>query len=62
MLLGVQTFHVFNCAKMQKIPKNSIILKNDGHFLIHHPQIKFKTAFKHLRKCSLFFYVGGFDD
>ena len=28
-----------NCAKMQKIIKNSKILKNDGHFRIPHPQI-----------------------
>ena len=27
---------------MQKIPKNSKILKNDGHFRIPHPQISFK--------------------
>ena len=31
-----------NCAKMQKIPKNSKILKNDGHFRISHPQISLK--------------------
>ena len=42
MLLGVQTFHFFKCAKMQKIPKNSKILKNDGHFRIPHPQISLK--------------------
>ena len=27
---------------MQKIPKNSKILKNDGHFRIPHPQISLK--------------------
>ena len=27
---------------MQNIPKNSKILKNDGHFKIPHPQISFK--------------------
>ena len=27
---------------MQKIPKNSKILKNDGHFRISHPQISLK--------------------
>ena len=31
-----------NCAKMQKIHKNSKILKNDGHFRIPHPQISLK--------------------
>ena len=35
-----------NCAKMQKIPKNSTILKNDGHFLIPHPQIGLKQFSK----------------
>ena len=27
---------------MQKIPKNSKVLKNDGHFRIPHPQISLK--------------------
>ena len=29
---------------MQKIPKNSKILKNDGHFRIPHPQISIKQV------------------
>ena len=37
MLLGVQTFHVLKAV--QKIHKNSKILKNDGHFQIPHPNI-----------------------
>ena len=31
---------------MQKIPKNSKILKNYGHFRIPHPQISFQTFAK----------------
>ena len=46
MLLGAQTFHCFkNFAKRQKmlkIPENSKILKNHGHFRIPHPQISLK--------------------
>ena len=42
MLLGVQTSHVLKTAKMQKIPKNSKIFKNDGRFQIPHPKISFK--------------------
>ena len=58
-LLAVQTIQVLKTV--QKC-KKSIILKNDGHFRIPHPQISLKqfSVFKHLRKCSLFFYyVGG---
>ena len=44
---------------MQKIPKNSKILKNDGHFRIPHPQISFKQ-FSNIceNEVYFFFYVG----
>ena len=42
VLLGVQTFHFFNYATMQKSYKNSEILKNDGHFRIPDPQTSLK--------------------
>ena len=53
MLLGVQTFHVL---KMQKIPKNSNILKNDGHFQIPHPQISLKQ-FLNICKNVVYFFI-----
>ena len=46
---------------MQKIPKNSKILKNDGHFGILHPQISFKQFSNICENVVYFFttYVGG---
>ena len=57
----MQTFHVLkNCAKMQKIPKNSQILKNDGHFQIPHTQISLKKFSNICENVVYFFYyVGG---
>ena len=43
---------------MQKIPKNSQILKNDGHFRIPHPQISFQTFAK---MQLIFYYEGGWN-
>ena len=45
---------------MQKIPKNSKILKNDGHFRIPYPQISLKQ-FSNICDdvVSFFYYVGG---
>ena len=45
---------------MQKIPKNSKIQKNDGHFRIPHPQISLKQ-FSNICKnvVYFFYYVGG---
>ena len=45
---------------MQKIPKNSKILKNDGHFRIPHPQISLKQFSNICENVVYFFYyVGG---
>ena len=45
---------------MQKIPKNSEILKNDGHFRIPHPQISLKQFSNFCKNVVYFFYyVGG---
>ena len=45
---------------MQKIPKNSKILKNDGHFQIPHPQISLKQFSNICENVVYFFYyVGG---
>ena len=45
---------------MQKIPKNSKILKNDGHFRIPHPQISLKQFSNIYENVVYFFYyVGG---
>ena len=45
---------------MQKIPKNSNILKNDGHFRIPHPQISFRQFSNICENAVFFFYfVGG---
>ena len=41
---------------MQKIPKNSNFFKNDGHFVIPHPQISLKQ-FSNIFKPP--YYVGG---
>ena len=48
---------------MQKITKNSKILKNDGHFWIPHPQISFKQ-FSNICKnvVYFFYYVGGWEN
>ena len=43
---------------MQKIPKNSKILKNDSHFQIPHPQFSLKQ-FSNMRKCIFFYCVEG---
>ena len=49
-----------NCAKMQKIPKNSKILINDGHFGFPHPQISYKQFSNICENVVYFFYyVGG---
>ena len=46
---------------MQKIPKNSKILKNDGHFRIPHPQISLKQFSNICENVVYFFFyfVGG---
>ena len=45
---------------MQKIPKNSKILRNDGHFQIPHPQISLKQFLNICENVVYFFYyVGG---
>ena len=45
---------------MQKIPKNSKILKNDGYFRIPHPQISLKQFSNNCENVVYFFYyVGG---
>ena len=41
---------------MQKIPKNSNILKNDGHFRIPHPQISLKQ-FSNICENVVFFLL-----
>ena len=41
---------------MQKIPKNSKILKNDGHFRIPHPQISLKQ-FSNICENVVFFFT-----
>ena len=45
---------------MQKIPKNSKILKNDGHFRIPHHKISLKQ-FSNIceNEVYFFYYVGG---
>ena len=45
---------------MHKIPKNSKILNNDGHFRIPHHQISLKQ-FSHICEnvVYFFYYVGG---
>ena len=40
---------------MQKIPKNSNILKNDGHFWIPHPQISLKLFSNICENVAYFF-------
>ena len=47
----------FYCAKMQKIPKNSKILKNDGHFRIPHPQISLKQFSNFWENVVLFLMI-----
>ena len=42
---------------MQKIPKNSNILKNDGHFGIPHPQISLKQFSKICENVVNFFFT-----
>ena len=44
---------------MQKIPKNSKILKNDGHFRIPHPQISFKQFLNICKNVVYFFTMQG---
>ena len=41
---------------MQKIPKNSKILKNDGHFRIPHPQISLKQ-FSNICENVVYFFL-----
>ena len=41
---------------MQKIPKNSKILKNDGHFRIPHPQISL-NSFQTFAKMQFIFFT-----
>ena len=41
---------------MQKIPKNSKILKNDGYFQIPHPQISLKQ-FSNICKNVVYFFT-----
>ena len=41
---------------MQKIPKNSKILKNDGHFRIPHPQISLKQ-FSNICENVVYFFI-----
>ena len=53
-VLDVQTFHFFKFCKMQKISKNSEILKNDGHF-----QISLKQFSNICKNVVLFYYGGG---
>ena len=59
MVLVVQTFHFFLCAKIQKIPKNGKILNNDGHFPIPHPQISLKQFSNISKNVGFFYYVEG---
>ena len=42
---------------MQKIPKNSKILKNDGNFQIPHPQISFKKFSNICENVANFFHM-----
>ena len=57
LLLGVQTIQVLKTV--QKC-KKSIILKNDGHFRIPHPQISLKQFSNICENVVYFFYyVGG---
>ena len=44
---------------MQKIPKNSKILKNDGHFQIPHPQISLKQFSNICENVVYFFTMQG---
>ena len=44
---------------MQKIPKDSKILKNDGHFRIPHPPISLKQFSNICENVVFFYYVGG---
>ena len=44
---------------MQKIPKNSNILKNYGHFQIPHPQISFKQFSNICENVVYFFTMQG---
>ena len=41
---------------MQKIPENSKILKNDGHFQIPHPQISLKQ-FSNICENVVYFFT-----
>ena len=41
---------------MQKIPKNSKILKNDGLFLIPHPQLSLKQ-FSNICENAVYFFT-----
>ena len=41
---------------MQKIPKNSKIFKNDGHFRIPHPQISLKQ-FSNIFENVVYFFT-----
>ena len=45
-----------NCAKMQKIPKNRKILKNEGHFRNPHHKISFKK-FSNICENVVYFYL-----
>ena len=63
ILLGVQTFHVLKTVqKCKKKPKNSKILKNDGHFRIPHPQISLNSFQTFAKMWFIFYYVGGWNN
>ena len=55
VLKGVQTFHFFFNAKMQKSSKNCEILKNYGHFQIPHPQMNLKL-YSNISKNVVYFF------
>ena len=52
-------FIFFKYEKMQKIPKNSKILKNDCHFWILHPQISLKLLSNICKNVVFFLCKGG---
>ena len=56
VLKGVQTFHFFLNAKMQKSSKNCEILKNYGHFQIPHPRMNLKL-YSNISKMQFIFWT-----
>ena len=59
-LLGVQTCRFLKTMQNAKIPRNSQILKNDGHFRIPHNKIRLKQFSNICENVVFFFYyVGG---